>query len=510
MIIPKIQEYAKQQLKLGKTETEILTNLKSVGWNELDITDSTKPIFSKGIKPQKEKKKGSRVAVVLLLIVLFLGIGTVGAGYYVTTQPAYVFNKSYKASENLKTAKFTAKMIQKVDGLPGNINPLSTTPSSTQSIEYTVYYTGQIDTTVNTSPEVLVNMKTNLSDIVKAVTDDADTIKGAGEFELSYIYKLNKSYIKVNQLNDISGVSFETILDRWIDLDLSFEKEIKEGLDRQPEAPVSPIDQFLFLQEIEKTGFVKFKQTKQQSLTKVAPSHVFSYEMDMSKYQEFYKVVQKYDKSIPEQSEKEIKDINEMIKMFDGPVTGEIYIDNVTSYINGMTMNMQTKTEDRGSLITTSFEVIVYDQNKATDIKVPSETVSMEKVMEDFMTSNFGSYNMPTTPTTKIDGDKQRQTDLSFLKQGLTQYLEKNGSNSLLLFNCSDSAQLIGTAPGSMDLQALLVPEFLNVLPKDPDVGTTENTGYSICLTDDKKIRLEAPNSFSETPVNVVFDFPAK
>ncbi len=92
--------------------------------------------------------------------------------------------------------------------------------------------------------------------------------------------------------------------------------------------------------------------------------------------------------------------------------------------------------------------------------------------------------------------NSQRSSDVTQILNAVTQYISDQGHQLADLgpiTACSDVPTNIGSEPGYINLAANLVPTYIVSIPKDPSSGTDENTGYTICTTDNSRVQIAAP-----------------
>lgn len=98
----------------------------------------------------------------------------------------------------------------------------------------------------------------------------------------------------------------------------------------------------------------------------------------------------------------------------------------------------------------------------------------------------------------------QRSADVTQILNAVTQYTSEEG-NSIAAFgtitNCTVGDSSIGTE--GIDLDAVLVDEFIVAIPMDPSVGTDAVTGYEICVTDGGRVQISAPHAENEKTISV-------
>ena len=90
----------------------------------------------------------------------------------------------------------------------------------------------------------------------------------------------------------------------------------------------------------------------------------------------------------------------------------------------------------------------------------------------------------------------QRASDVNQILNALSQYRSEAG-NSINDFEnltyCSEEYNFIGKDIGLIDLESQLVDEYIVGIPFDPQIGSDNNTGYTMCLAEDDRIEITAP-----------------
>lgn len=102
----------------------------------------------------------------------------------------------------------------------------------------------------------------------------------------------------------------------------------------------------------------------------------------------------------------------------------------------------------------------------------------------------------------------QRSSDATQILNAVTQYTSEQGNALAGLGTiplCSATPAPIGSGTGNVNLATTLVPTYLVAIPKDPQVGTDANTGYTICITSatSGRVRVDAPNAENGKVVSV-------
>lgn len=99
-----------------------------------------------------------------------------------------------------------------------------------------------------------------------------------------------------------------------------------------------------------------------------------------------------------------------------------------------------------------------------------------------------------------------RSADVGQILNAVSEYTSQEGSQLADLGTiplCTDTPAAIGTGPGNVNLATTLVDEYLVAIPKDPDNGTDENTGYTICRTPGNRVQIAAPNAENGKVISV-------
>jgi prepilin-type N-terminal cleavage/methylation domain-containing protein len=93
-----------------------------------------------------------------------------------------------------------------------------------------------------------------------------------------------------------------------------------------------------------------------------------------------------------------------------------------------------------------------------------------------------------------------RSSDALQILNAVTQYTSEQGHTLGDLGTipaCTSSSAAIGT--GGVDLAAVLAPDYIVGIPKDPSTGTDADTGYSICTTAGSRVRITADDAENKT-----------
>lgn len=90
----------------------------------------------------------------------------------------------------------------------------------------------------------------------------------------------------------------------------------------------------------------------------------------------------------------------------------------------------------------------------------------------------------------------QRLNDLTQISNAITQYRYENNSlpfDSASLPSCESGGAFIGMDEDGIDLESKLVDRYLIIMPVDPSLKYSSQTGYKVCLLSGDTIELLAP-----------------
>ena len=106
----------------------------------------------------------------------------------------------------------------------------------------------------------------------------------------------------------------------------------------------------------------------------------------------------------------------------------------------------------------------------------------------------------------------ERSADVSEILNAVTQYLAEgavegdDGLDGLGVPLCEDEDGVEATASigkADVDLESILVDEYIVEIPTDPSDGDAEETGYEICRTLGGRIEISAPNAEGDEEIAV-------
>ncbi len=100
----------------------------------------------------------------------------------------------------------------------------------------------------------------------------------------------------------------------------------------------------------------------------------------------------------------------------------------------------------------------------------------------------------------------QRSSDVTQILNAVTQYTSEQG-NAIGDFGtlavCGVGTSNVGTGVGNINLETLLVDEYLIAIPTDPSGGTAADTGYDLCVTTGGRVQVNAPNAENGAVISV-------
>lgn len=101
----------------------------------------------------------------------------------------------------------------------------------------------------------------------------------------------------------------------------------------------------------------------------------------------------------------------------------------------------------------------------------------------------------------------QRITDLNQLQDAISQFEIENGilqdNVNLRLPICPNKIE-IGTESNRLDLSELLIPKYLIKMPYDPQKGSFEESGYTYCLEEEDRFRLDAIHAEKNRTIAII------
>ena len=109
-----------------------------------------------------------------------------------------------------------------------------------------------------------------------------------------------------------------------------------------------------------------------------------------------------------------------------------------------------------------------------------------------------------------------RSADVNAILNAVTQYtseeghaigdlIDADGAPAAISDNCATPTP-IGALAANLDLGAEtgpLVDEYIVEMPLDPTTGTTDDTGYTICLTAGGRVQIDAPDAENGKTISV-------
>jgi hypothetical protein len=131
-------------------------------------------------------------------------------------------------------------------------------------------------------------------------------------------------------------------------------------------------------------------------------------------------------------------------------------------------------------------------------------------VLAFFLAILFGIYRLANIGGKFTQSrNVQRSISVETLIDAVYIYLSQNGSPPEFLREinpCSKTPSHIGTQKDKenyIDLAKTLQGTYLPILPKDPSIGTDADTGYTICLLENNRIRVDAPHAEDGQKISV-------
>lgn len=496
MLNLELQKYIDTQLAAGITADQLKTTLLQAGWPAQDIADSmpktqaasilppldVKPTVEDHVKSVSEakpvKKRKSKLFLFILLLVFLLAGGFAGVYAYTTYMeyPVRVF------AEMAKRSSFRSYSYDSTVVMEGKA-------SGSSNSTVTVNAVGDLDVKDEKNPIT----STTLSLEYKV---DQNTGMAAAQF----MYLANMLYFRVTQLPDLGEYTADTAdyMNKWFSVsatDLAGFGMVpptatEEKISEEQAAQIR--DAF-----IKNKCIILSKNIPSTEVSGIATYH-YQYTIDKKCAVPFTKDVAIIMKQ--ELTNNQITQIGDAMDMFQ-QMKGEIWV--------GKNDYMPYRT---------TFSTAVNDGKGNVDGKV-SIHVNLK---------NFGNIPQITAPAdvTKVNDaiadaerklseqrNTQRSADVLKIQDAMYKYLAVKGhalSDFGVIPFCTAtpakiSAPIVGLTPaGTINLQKTLVYGYLSSVPEDPQVGTSTDTGYTICKTASGKLQISAPHAENGKVISVV------
>lgn len=103
--------------------------------------------------------------------------------------------------------------------------------------------------------------------------------------------------------------------------------------------------------------------------------------------------------------------------------------------------------------------------------------------------------------------DTQRRADVTTISAAIVAYMadpvNKGNLPAGITTLCTAGTHQVGAGTGNLNLEALVAPDYVAAIPIDPTGGTTDDTGYTVCVANSsaRRITVSAPNTELVTPV---------
>ncbi|BCX13995.1 MAG: hypothetical protein KatS3mg085_527 [Candidatus Dojkabacteria bacterium] len=95
----------------------------------------------------------------------------------------------------------------------------------------------------------------------------------------------------------------------------------------------------------------------------------------------------------------------------------------------------------------------------------------------------------------------ERLIDVTDLANAINLYVNDNGSLGKVEDQIPTCPQTAKISKNEVNLQNLVDEGYITELPKDPQTGTSEDTGYVICKNTSGRFTVSAPNAENETEI---------
>lgn len=158
------------------------------------------------------------------------------------------------------------------------------------------------------------------------------------------------------------------------------------------------------------------------------------------------------------------------------PMRLEIYIARKDYLLQKINLATTYEAADLIGIINGKYDLLLSvkfsDQNLPASINAPSESVSIDKLVNDFSVAILGNNAVSQFVAAR---DFERKSHLYEITNAVYQYAAENDGN--MPNNFPEDQTCIGKSSACIDL-SVLVPEYIDEIPYDPTTGDAENTGY--------------------------------
>lgn len=433
-------------------------------------------------EPQAPPKKSRKKIVLTFLVVLLLFIIVGGSGVF-----AYgvAYNKIDIGNDNLDAVitnavislPFAPKTAEYILGksrlATADVKSFSFDGSIAGSAGQTLSSVGYGNIDITAKGKFTKNADNKIdADVNVTVSKDAD-------FEIRS--KDKKIYVKVNKLPDsiytllgLEPGSLDDALKNWISYDTStVDSEARKLLNEDTKS--SGTDDLSSVYNKNKNLLQKFKISTEDNNYKLS--------LDMSKDE-----IDSFLASVNEDS----------YSSSVGMLSVNMWIDKDDYLMRKIQMHIKMSTSKSGAslgILNSDYDLTLaanlYDYNSEVNVEVPANSINYSDFFSQYL--NVGVVQ-PLGQFSQAR-DTQRRSDLLQITNAVYQYAAEHNGN--LPENFPKEETCIGTGSACYDLAdsggaEKIVPTYLASMPKDPQTGTAQDTGYTLYLDSNGRVTVNA------------------
>lgn len=448
-----------------------------------------------GQRQSRRKLIGGIVAVVLLFAVVAGGVW----GYFnVWLGPDMVMQRMAEKMTMVTSGTYEGefkvrakvKKPMSLSALPGQSGQVLGTAfpkvsdfSDTPEFGLTMKLSGMFDNTRKDTPK----SETSLTFSLDGETGNLLIGKNVLGLDVKTVEK-TVFFFRLRDIPDLGAFDLSTFKDQWIKFDL-------KELESQYGWKVEQLDKPLSAEQEAKAQEI-VKETKALLITQKLGTETldgfetfhYAYEIDKDQLVEMIVRLSAVQGDLA--SEKEVQQLKEIMKDL-GPMTGELWIDTSSWYLRRMTLEMSVDDNSDEYEGTVSLDIKMAKFNEPVDVVLPTDALTIPQVMERVQSTPIYQQQFG------MARDAQRRADMYALSTAVYMYaVEHNGSFPEGIPTGEDQRVKIGKGAGQVNLEQALVPTYMSTMPRDPLLGTDEDSGYWIYSTPGGRVVLQA---FGET-----------
>ncbi len=414
-------DYVKQQQEQGVSDSDIKQALRKAGWQAQDVESAFKPSESTSFQPShttqvapesilnsaKPVMPQKNIIILIIASVVALGLiaGGVWAYYYFFQSPDQMIGRMMEKMSEVRTGEYTLKVNGQIKGdIPLGPSMMLAEPSAEpQELNFNLTLSGVSDM------RDLSNLKAGGSFVAQGQAPGMDVMDIS--FETRVIGDV--SYFKINSLPDMPMLNISSLMNTWIKFDpqeigdqLGFNPQQMEEMENelQPELAghkltdeqIEDIGQLIYNEKL-------FKVVENLGSEKVNGVNCYHYLVTINKAvlpEIILEIGQIVDQPLEAYQEADMRQDLAEINFPDF----EIWIGKSDKYLHRLAFQYQRQEPENEIMFDIKAEMTMSQHNQEVTIQAPTESKSIQEVMEvmmqEMMGGMEGSMNMLPGTTT--------------------------------------------------------------------------------------------------------------